>query len=107
MISKYWYSDSAKNDLLEAWLFIAKDSIHAADEVLDRIDREVNTLSKQPYMGRSRPELGFNIRSWPTSTSYILFYQPELDGITIVRVLHHATKITQLQDPSVELISVK
>lgn len=68
------YAQSAQTDLLEAWLFIAKDNPAAADRALDAIAQESNTLSLQPLMGRRRPELGRGIRSWPTSTSYVLFY---------------------------------
>jgi plasmid stabilization system protein ParE len=44
----------------------------------------------QPKMGRTRDELAAGLRSWPTSTPYILFYFLDTDGITIARVLHHA-----------------
>jgi plasmid stabilization system protein ParE len=83
-------SGSAENDLLEAWLYIAEDSIDAADRLLDRIDAEIRALLMQPKMGRTRDELAAGLRSWPTSTPYILFYFLDTDGITIARVLHHA-----------------
>lgn len=51
------HARSARNDLLEAWLYIAKDDPAAADRVLDAIEQESNTLSLQPLMGRLRPEL--------------------------------------------------
>jgi toxin ParE1/3/4 len=50
-------------------------------------------LLMQPEMGRRREELAAGLRSWPTSTPYILFYFAESDGITIARVLHHARDI--------------
>ena len=87
------YAESAQNDLLEAWLFIAEESPAAADAVLDAIGREAGTLSLPPLMGRARPELAAALRSWPTSTPYLLFYLPDEDGITVVRVLHHARDI--------------
>ncbi len=84
------FSESAKTDLLEAWLFIAEESIHAADGVIEAIHQEAQTLSLQPLMGRMRSELAEGVRSWPTSTRYILFYVPAEDGVTVLRVLHHA-----------------
>ncbi|NBO45027.1 MAG: hypothetical protein EBU87_10115 [Betaproteobacteria bacterium] len=33
------------------------------------------------------------LRSWPTSTPYVLYYSPVPDGLIIVRVLHHARDI--------------
>ena len=87
------FSRSAQTDLLEAWLFIAEDSFEAADHVLDIIEKEVQTLALQPLMGRARSDLSVGIRSWPTSTSYNLYYQPSEDGIVVIRVLHHARDV--------------
>jgi len=47
----------------------------------------------QPKTGRARDELAAGLRSWPTSTPYILFYFVDADGITIARVLHHARDV--------------
>lgn len=92
-MSRVLFSESAKADLLEAWLFIAEANIDAADGVVDAIHQEVQTLSLQPLMGRGRPELADGVRSWPTSTRYILFYVPSEDGLVVLRVLHHARDI--------------
>lgn len=84
------YADSAENDLLEAWLHVAADSPEAADRIVETIDREARLLLDHPAMGRKRPELADGLRSWPTSTRYILFYFAEEAGITVARILHHA-----------------
>ena len=90
------FAQSAQADLLEAWLFIAEENLNAADRVLDTIEQEAKTLATQPLMGRNRPDLAEGIRSWPTSTPYILFYLAEPDGITVVRVLHHARDVQKV-----------
>jgi toxin ParE1/3/4 len=87
------YAQSAQTDLLEAWLYIAEENPAAADRVLGTIDSEARMLVTQPLMGRQRPELGKGIRSWPTSTPYILFYIVRGDDIYVLRVLHHARDI--------------
>ncbi|WHZ10128.1 MAG: hypothetical protein OJF60_000567 [Burkholderiaceae bacterium] len=87
---------SAQTDLLEAWLYIAEENQQAADRMLDTIDEETRTLLLQPLMGRARPELADGVRSWPTSTPYILFYLADDEGITVLRVLHHARDIRQV-----------
>lgn len=92
-MSKVRRSASAENDLLEAWLYIADDSVDSADRLLDQIETEMGRLLMQPEMGRRREELAAGLRSWPTSTPYILFYFAESDGITIARVLHHARDV--------------
>lgn len=92
-MANVFYSASAENDLLEAWLYVAEDSVAAADRLLDRIEAEAVRLQEQPMMGRERPELSSGMRSWPTSTPYILFYFPHEQGIVVARVLHHARDI--------------
>ena len=87
------FTQSAQSDLLEVWLFIAEDNPEAADRVLSTIEKEAKTLLVQPLMGRARPELTEGVRSWPTSTRYILYYVPTPEGITVLRVLHHARDI--------------
>jgi plasmid stabilization system protein ParE len=92
-VRKVRHSASAENDLLEAWLYIAEDSVDAADRLLDQIETETRTLLTQPEMGRTRDELAEGLRSWPTSTPYILFYFAGDNDITIARVLHHARDV--------------
>jgi plasmid stabilization system protein ParE len=92
-MSSVVFTRSAQTDLLEAWMFIAEDSFEAADHVLDTIEKEAQTLALQPLMGRARSDLSVGIRSWPTSTSYNLYYLPSDSGITVIRVLHHARDI--------------
>jgi addiction module RelE/StbE family toxin len=89
------YAQSAQTDLLEAWLFIAEENMPAADRTIETIENEAETLSLQPKMGRTRPELGKDVRSWPTSTPYVLFYQVSQSNLTVLRVLHHARDIGQ------------
>lgn len=86
-------SAMAEDDLLNAWLYVADESVSAADRLLWRIKEEADTLLLQPRMGRSRDELAPGLRSWPTRTPYIMFYFIDEEGIVIVRVLHHARDI--------------
>ena len=48
------FSASAENDLLEAWLYVAEDSLDAADRLVDQIEAEARMLILQPKMGRAR-----------------------------------------------------
>ncbi|MDD2991294.1 MAG: hypothetical protein PHI64_20345 [Zoogloea sp.] len=43
-MSQLRHSASAENDFLEAWLFVAEDSIVAADQLLDQIQADSRTL---------------------------------------------------------------
>ncbi len=49
-VRKVRHSASAENDLLEAWLFVAKESVEAADQLLDQIQAESRTLLFQLEM---------------------------------------------------------
>ena len=87
------FTERAQADLLEAWLYIAEDNLAAADKVLDKLEQEATLLLLQPLMGRARPELGSAVRSWPSSTPYLLFYEVDDMELTVLRVLHHARHI--------------
>lgn len=87
------FTTSAEADLLELWLTIAEENLPAADKSLDSIQLTVAQLSRQPEMGRVRPELADELRSIPTRTPYIIFYLSDADGLLVVRVLHHARDI--------------
>ena len=90
------FAQSARTDLLEIWLFIAEENLNAADRVLETIEQEATVLATQPLMGRARPDLAQDIRTWPTSTSYTLFYVAKPDDITVIRVLHHARDVQRV-----------
>ena len=90
------YTSSARLDLLEAWLFIAEDNLNAADQMLETINENISMLAQRPLLGRERPELHEGLRSWATQTPYILYYAPEPDGLTLIRVLHYARDIQSI-----------
>lgn len=90
------FTQSAQTDLLEAWLFIAEENQTAADRTLDAIERQAQALGSQPLIGRARPELAEGVRSWPTSTPYILYYLTDNNSVTILPVLHQARDIQSI-----------
>jgi len=82
----------AERDLVEIWAYIAADSDAFADAMLDRIEEKLLLLADRPKLGRARPELRAELRSF-TVGNYVLFYEPDDTGITLVRVLHGARDI--------------
>ena len=96
-MQKIFYTDSARADLIDAWLFVAEENLPAADRMLETIHEGIQLLAQQPFMGRERPELRVGLRSWPTSTPYILYYVVEPDGLTFIRVLHHARDVHSIE----------
>lgn len=82
----------SQKDYEEIWDFIADDNPAAADAVLRRLDETALLLAKSPSLGRCRPEILPEARSFPVG-NYVLFYFPMSDGIQLLRVLHGARDI--------------
>lgn len=85
----------AELDLLDLWDYIADDSLDRADEFLDRIEGKLQTLARNPGLGRKREELLAGLRSFPIG-SYVVFYRAIEDGIDILRVLHGSRDIEEI-----------
>ena len=83
------YSLDAERDLTELFDYIAQDSgVQRAELVLRRIERMLDTLAEWPFIGRVRPDLDGEPRSfsvWP----WIVIYEPQPSGrgIYVWRVL--------------------
>jgi toxin ParE1/3/4 len=85
----------AQRDLDEIWDYIAQESVAAANRLIDTIVATCHRLASQPEMGRLRPELAPNLRSFPVR-NYVTFYRPTQDGIEVARVLHGSRDIDAL-----------
>lgn len=79
-------------DILDVWDHIADDDMVAADRWVDELDIAFSRLATQPLMGRGRPELAPDLRSFPFRRC-VIYYVPLPDGIDVVRVLHSARDI--------------
>jgi len=88
----------AESDLDEIWWYIAQDSPHNADRLLDRIQERCLALADFPQMGASRDEIKTGLRSQPVG-NYLIFYFPLEDGIDIVRVLHGSRDVDAIFHP--------
>lgn len=55
-------SKPARADLREIWLYVAQDSIEAADRLLDRLDRTVHMLANNPAIGERQDDLRAGLR---------------------------------------------
>jgi toxin ParE1/3/4 len=84
---------AARDDYFEIYDYIAEHSLQNAERVLRRLDERLRLLAANNLMGRPRPELAANLRSFPES-SYIIFYRPIDGGIELIRVIHSARDIT-------------
>ena len=85
----------AEADLLEIALYIARDDIRASDRFINAVAEKLKLLARYPEMGRVRPELAPNLRSFPVGR-YVVFYQTIRNGIEVVRVLNAARDVPSL-----------
>ncbi len=85
----------AELDLLDIWEFIAEDSPDRADEFLDRLEGTLQTLARNPGMGRRREELLAGLRSFPIG-NYVVFYQEIEGGIDVIRILRGSRDIEEI-----------
>jgi len=81
-----YLSRSAETDLIEIWVYVAKDSVDAADRLIAKIQRQCQVLADAPGAGRRRDDVLPGIRSFPVGR-YVLFYRQADDGIEVARVL--------------------
>ncbi|MFN5765337.1 MAG: type II toxin-antitoxin system RelE/ParE family toxin [Pseudanabaena sp.] len=85
----------AELDLLDIWDYIADDSPDRADDFLDRIESKLLVLAQNSGLGRKRPELLPDLRSFPIG-NYVVFYQQIEDGIDVIRLLHGSRDIEEV-----------
>ena len=89
--------EAATRDLVKHFVYLAENaSLDTAELFLANAESSFNDLARQPEMGApltlKRPEL-VNIRKWRVKDfdNHLVFYEPRLGGVCIVRVLHGAS----------------
>jgi toxin ParE1/3/4 len=94
-VSQVVLSELAEADLIDIWVFIAQDSVEAADRLIDQIHEKCRLVANSPRMGRRRSELGSSIRSFALA-NYVILYRPGANGMEVARVLHGRRDIRSL-----------
>ena len=97
-MAKIERSEQAELDLIDIWTYIARDSLTAADNLIDQIETVCQLLAKSPLLGRARAELAPGLRSFSVG-DYLIFYCPTKSGIVIVRVLSGYRNLDALFEP--------
>jgi toxin ParE1/3/4 len=80
----------ADADLDAIWDYIARDSVAAADRMLEELNERFVLLSKNPEIGELQPHLADGAYRRFTFRNYVIYYRPLKDGIILVRILHGA-----------------
>jgi len=94
-MTPYTLAPLAQADLDEIWLFIAKDSVSAADRLLATFRQKFDLLARQPLLGQRRDDLYPNLRAF-VAGSYVIYYEPMGKRIRVARVLHGSRDVRPL-----------
>ena len=85
----------ARDDLRQIWLYIAQHNLTAADRLIDKFERTLQSLARHPLIGEAVPQYRPGLRRF-TVGNYVLYYEPIKGGVRVVRVLHGARNIEEL-----------
>lgn len=82
----------AEQDLSEIYEYIAVDNISAAERLLTRIEKGLNTLARQPSLGRlpRDPDISRLGYRYLIIGEYLAFYCIEGSVILVYRIIHGA-----------------
>ena len=83
----------SREDYVSIEDYIAQSSPQNAALISRLFDERLQMLASNNLMGRPRPELAPNLRSWNVHR-FVLFYRPIDDGVMLIRVLHASMDIT-------------
>lgn len=84
------WSPQAADDLEAVRDFIARDSVHYAKLVVQRIAAAIDLLAMSPRMGRVVPELSHRELRELIVGAYRVVYRYQHDTVEIVTILHGA-----------------
>ena len=100
---KILITPAAEDDLINIWIYIARDNPEAADRTYQAAEKTFETLAAMPEIGTvywtKRAKLK-GLRFFPIKQfhNYLIYYREIIDGIEIVRVLHaHMEKNRRLE----------
>lgn len=88
----------AETDLSDIWDYISADSPERGEKLIRDIYSKLGTIAHNPYIGKARPEIEQDLRSFPVGR-YIVFYFPLPEGIDVIRILHGSRDIDKI-DPT-------
>ncbi|YAF99522.1 MAG: type II toxin-antitoxin system RelE/ParE family toxin (plasmid) [Nodularia sp. CChRGM 3473] len=87
----------AEEDLIEIWMYIAVENPEAADRLLDQIESKCQMLASKLGLGQARPDIAPELRYFPAGR-YLILYRELTDGVEIVRVVHGARHLPDIQN---------
>ena len=92
------YSGSARQDLIDIWVWVAAHDADAADRALDRIEQNCARLRLHSKLGPTRPDIAIGARVLIIDR-WLAFYRLTEDGVQIVRIVDGARDQRRLEWP--------
>ena len=89
------WSQQANDDLQAIWLWIARDSVGAAEAFLDRTIERISILERFPEAGPIRDEIGAGARAL-VCERWLVLYRVTAHGVQIVRIVDGARDLSKL-----------
>lgn len=87
---------NAIRDLDQIWLHVAQHDIHAADRLIADLLDSTQILLSYPYSGPAKPHIAPDMRTLSVRR-YTILYRVTDHVIDIVRVVHQARDIDQIE----------
>jgi len=96
-MSFYRYLSDVNTDIQEIAFYIFDLNPVAARHFLNALEETCELLAGHPLIGRSRPEFGEGVRSFPLG-NYLIFYTPAAHGIDVARVIYGGRDLPRVFD---------
>ena len=91
----YRLTPQAEADLIDIGDYIASDNPKAAIGFIAEIEKACALLGGEPLLGRARPEIRPDARSWAVG-KYLILYRQRQRSVEIIRVVHGARRLDRL-----------
>jgi toxin ParE1/3/4 len=80
----------ANVDLQEIWTYLAQDNVDAADKLIHEFHEAFQLLVDQPDLGVPQFQYRKGLRCKVIRKRYLIFYEPAVGNLRVLRVLHSA-----------------
>jgi plasmid stabilization system protein ParE len=101
-VSRFVVTPEARQDVLDIWDYVARNSLDAAERVVDRIETAFEKLADAPGIGHFREDLlDQRYRFWSVH-SYLIAYRWDVKPIQIIAVVHGARDLEVFFDDWIE-----
>ncbi len=90
-------SAHSEKDLIAIWQYVATEAKNptAADRLLRLIDRRIEMLASNPYLGEQQPRFGERTRRLIVG-NYLVYYDVLEDAVHVLRIYHASRNIEKL-----------